>query len=278
MSNYQLIINRCRLVVVKNVWKVGLVVAGVFTLLAPLVLAQTVGPTGAMLAGNQHYEAGEFVEAVEVYESIVAAGIQDSALFYNLGNAYFKQGDLGRSILNYRRAQYLDPRDSDIAANLAITRLQTLDKFESDEGAWVNLVRTAEEWFTLTEAALLALFLWLLVCLFAIAAILTTGRLQRVSLWAMGIAGVFLLAGLFSMANRYYLQNSYPPAVIVAEEVDVTSGPGPADQYLVEFNLHSGAEIRLIESRPGWRRIALPGNDFQGWVPVEAVEPVIIQN
>jgi hypothetical protein len=68
-----------------------------------------------------------------------------------------------------------------------------------------------------------------------------------------------------------------PPAVVVASQVDVTSGPGTGEQYLVEFNLHAGAEVRLLESRPGWRRVALPGGNFQGWVPVEAVASVIVE-
>ena len=219
----------------------------------------------------------EYPESIGGYETTLAVVVHDRVLYDNLGTSYFKHGDLGRAILNYRRAHYLAPRDGDIAANLAVARLQTLDKLEqTDVGTLANLVQTAEEWLTLKEASVLALILWLLVSLFAIVAILST-RLRRVSLWAMAVAALFLVAGLFSMANRYYLQSKSPPAVIVAREIDVTSGPGSADQYLVEFNLHSGAEIRLIESRPGWRRVALPGNDFQGWVPAEAVEPVIVE-
>lgn len=257
-------------------WLIGLVWLSLAGLIVPLAMAQSVNPTEAMRVGNQNYEAGDYAEAVEVYEIIVNAGVQDSTLYYNLGNAYFKNGDLGRAILNYRRAQYLDPRDADVAANLDIARLQTLDKLESaDLGVWTNLVQAAEEWLTLTEAAILALMLWLVTCTFAIAAILSR-RLRRASLWIVAIAGIFLLAGLLSMANRYYWQTTYPPAIIVAQEIDVTSGPGGADQYLVEFNLHSGAEVRMIDSRPGWRRIALPGNDFQGWIPTEAVEPIIL--
>jgi SH3-like domain-containing protein len=75
------------------------------------------------------------------------------------------------------------------------------------------------------------------------------------------------------MANRYYTDQNNPPAVIVVQQVDVTSGPGTSEQYLVEFTLHSGAEVNLIESRSGWQRITLPG-DLQGWVPAEAVEQV----
>jgi tetratricopeptide (TPR) repeat protein len=242
-------------------------------LTSSLALAQGVSPTEAMSVGNQSYEAGQYAEAIEIYESIVAAGVQNSALYYNLGNAYFKQGDLGRAILNYRRAQSLAPRDADIAANLGVARGQTLDKLEADEGPLTNLVQVAEQWLTLDEASMLALLLWLTVSFFAIVAILSV-RLRRISLWIIGVLGLLLIVGLFSMANRYYVQQTSPLAVIVVEEVDVTSGPGTGQQYLVEFNLHTGAEVRLLESRPGWQRVALPGNDFQGWVPAEAVVPI----
>lgn len=242
-----------------------------------LALAQSeVTPIEAMEAGNRSYEAGQYNEAIAIYQSIVEAGIEDSALYFNLGNAYFKKGDLGRAILNYRRAHRLDPRDRDINTNLAVARLQTLDRLDKNaEGSFANLVEVAEEWLTLGEASMLALFLWLLMSAALILAILSE-QLRRYSLWAAAIIGLFLVAGLFSMANRYYRETSAPEAVIVAEAVDVTSGPGSAEQYVVEFNLHSGAEVRLTDSRPGWRRVTLPGNDFQGWVPAETVETVAV--
>ncbi len=244
-----------------------------FTLPA-LAQSQQLSPTEAMLAANQRYEAGDFAGAVAAYTAIEAAGIQDSTLYYNLGNAYFKQGDLGRAILYYRRSHVLAPRDTDTSANLAVARAQTVDQIEATaEGVLVNMVEVAEEWLTLGEAAILALALWLLISLLTLAAILLP-RWRRLAWSGIAILGVFLVIGLISMANRYYMQTTYPPAVIVASEVNVTSGPGGTGQYLLEFTLHSGAEVRLLESRPGWERITLPG-DLQGWVPAETVEPVI---
>lgn len=257
-----------------QVFVIGL---GVLLFLATsLALAQgSVTPTEAMLAGNQSYEAGQYAEAIEIYEAIVSAGVQDGALYYNLGNAYFKQGDLGRAVLNYRRAERLDPRDRDIATNLAVARTQTVDQLEATgEGSLSNLVQVAENWLTLDEASILALLLWLLLSFLAIVAILSR-RFRPLGIWLVAVLALFLIAGLISIANRYYTERTYPPAVIVAREVDVTSGPGAVDQYLVEFNLHTGAEVQMLESRPGWRRIALPGKDFQGWVPGEAIEPVL---
>jgi tetratricopeptide (TPR) repeat protein len=228
---------------------------------------------------NQRYETGNYDEAIAGYEDIIAMGVRNSDVYYNLGNAYFKQGDMGRAILNYRRAQRLDPPDTDIAANLALARTQTVDKLEvPPEGVLINIVEIAEEWLTLNQAALLALGLWLLIGVAFIVAIFQP-RWRRLSAGVMAILAIFLLIGLISMANRLYRETQSPPAVIIAPKVDVTSGPGGGDQYLVEFELHAGAEVRLLESRVGWRRITLPGN-LQGWVPSEAVEPVIdaVQN
>ena len=235
---------------------------------------EPVSPIEAMLAANQTYETGDYLGAAAGYEAIIRYGVHNSNVYYNLGNAYFKHGDLGRAILNYRRAYRLDPRDTDILTNLTIARAQTVDRLEAaDEDTLANLVQFAEEWLTLREAAFLALLLWLILCGLAILAIVLP-RQRRLWIIGMAVVGFFLLAGLLSITNRYYSEQRYPPAVIIAQQVDVTSGPGGADQYLVEFDLHSGTEVRLLESRPGWQRLTLPGN-LQGWVPEEAVELVV---
>lgn len=237
-------------------------------------LAQEASPTEVMMMANQDYEAGRFEQAIAGYEAIIEAGIHNSDIYYNLGNAYFKQGDLGWAILNYRRAQYLDPRDGDIANNLNVARTQTIDQLEvSGEGIWSNLIQIAEEWLTLNEAALLALILWFGICFFAVPAILLP-RLRHLWLSIIAVLAFFLVIGLVSIANRFYTERWYPPAVIIAPEVEVTSGPGDSTQYLTEFTLHAGAEVQILESRPDWQRITLPG-DLQGWVPEQSVELVV---
>ena len=157
------------------------------SLLSPSsVLAQEpISPVEAMLAANQAYEKGEYLQAAAGYEAIVRYGIHNSDLYFNLGNAYFKHGDLGRAILNYRRAHRLAPRDSDILTNLTVARAQTVDRLEAtNEGTLLaNVVQMAEEWLTLREAAFLALTLWLTLCGLAVLAILQP-RMRR--WWAIG--------------------------------------------------------------------------------------------
>ena len=60
--------------------------------------------------------------------------------------------------------------------------------------------------------------------------------------------------------------------VVTAETVEVLTGPGP--QYGEEFALHSGAQVRLVDSRHGWLQVALPGGELQGWLPAHTIEAV----
>ena len=90
----------------------------------------------------------------------------------------------------------------------------------------------------------------------------------HVLLYVTGGVGVLLLLGVLSIGVRLLDERGQPPAVVVASEVEVRSGPG--EDYLTEFTLHAGAEVRVVERRGDWVRIALPGN-LQGWSPDEAV-------
>ena len=69
----------------------------------------------------------DYAQAIEIYESLLQDG-ESGEIYYNLGNAYFKQDELGRAILNYERALLLQPGNADVSANLDIARAKTIDK------------------------------------------------------------------------------------------------------------------------------------------------------
>jgi len=220
-------------------------------------------------AGNRLYEGGQFAEAAAAYQSLVDGGVADGALYYNLGNAYLKSGDLGRAILNYRRAQQWLPRDPDVALNLRLARAQAQDRLESEtpNGVVALARRVLVEATTLNEAAALALGLWVVVCGLVIAMLLRP-RWRPGLTYAMIAAAALLALSGFSVGARL-VELGRSPAVVVAPAVEVRSGPG--QDYLAEFTLHAGAEVRILDRREGWTRIALPG-DLQGWAPGDAVE------
>jgi tetratricopeptide (TPR) repeat protein len=257
---------------------IALSMAGLFAVNQTQLLAGSLSATAVEKMGtaNQLYEAGQIDLAVQAYEQLVNQGVVDSTLFYNLGNAYFRQGDPGRAIFNYRRAQELSPRDPDIKANLALARAQAIDKFEpaGEAGLLGRLGWSVRGWLTLNELAMAVLAGWILFAFLLILYISArAGSAWRRGLrYALTVAAVVLVVGVVSLGSALYLEQNRAEGVVVAAEVDVTSGPGA--QYVSEFTLHSGAEVDLIEVRPNWVRLALPGGELEGWVPANAIEPV----
>src|SRR5216110_3742515 len=71
---------------------------------------------------NQEYAQSHFKEAISGYETLIRSGQWSANVFYDLGNAYFRTGDFGRAILNYKRALALEPHHPEAAANLQIAR------------------------------------------------------------------------------------------------------------------------------------------------------------
>ncbi len=228
-----------------------------------------------MSVANQNYQAGNFTDAIANYETLLEAGVNHSAVYYNLGNAYFKQEELGQAILNYRRAEMLAPRDADIALNLQIARAHTVDRLDLDRSQ-PGLGQIVGQWFTLSEMALLLLALWLLICIFICLAIMIPRR-RRLWRWSIAGSSLLLLVGVIAILSNLYGTQQFPEAVVLVEEVDVTAGPGPAADYAVEFNLHAGAEVQIVERRLGWRQIALPG-DLRGWVPSDSITLIDLES
>jgi len=225
-----------------------------------------------MKRSNQLYENGRFPEAIQTYQQLVDQGFEDSALFYNLGNAYYKSGDFGRAILNYKRAALLAPRDSDIQANLAFVRSLTADQYERQAAdpldQWMEFVSSI---LTQNEISMLALgAFWLLVLIASGYLHARSNKIRQVVKAALVLSILFFAVFGFTLGGQIYREIAVQQVVLVADIVEVTNGPGA--EYSTALTLHSGAELQLIEIRGEWALIILPGDQFQGWVPLSAIE------
>ena len=253
----------------------GLLAAfGVLAALAGGAMAQEPSPAGMMAEANQRFERGEFAEAAQQYEALVGLGYRDAAVHYNLGNAYLESGDLGQAILNYLRSEELSPRDPDLIANLELARGRTVDQLQAEGDSLVASVADfGRFWATATEFAIAALLLWAVagvaICVLIIRPIIRRHAILR------GVAAAALVIMLVPLVPLVSMLISNPyenTGVVTARTVEVLSGPGP--QYGEEFALHSGAQVRLVDSRHGWLQVALPGGELEGWLPSHAVEAV----
>ncbi len=232
------------------------------------------GPADALFVdGNRLYQAGQYQAALEKYSEILKLGRESTALYFNMGNCYYKLQDVGRAILFYERALRLSPGDDDVQTNLGIAQLATPDKIERQPD--FILARFVQAYCHLLPKRIqvgLALGLYLALMAGVILWILTRGRL--IGTWAgrasVALAVLLLLAGA-SLAGREFEQSNRREAVILATKVEVMSSPGA--QAVEVFSLHAGAKVALDRSSGDWVEIILPDRK-SGWVKREVLEAI----
>ena len=246
----------------------------VFSALASGVMAQEPSSAQMMAEANQRFERGEYAEAAQQYEALIGLGYRDAAVYYNLGNAYLEDGDLGRAVLNYLRAEELSPRDPDVIANLHLARSLTVDQLQAEGDSLVASVADfGRRWATATEFGAAALLLWAVAGVAGSVSIIRPAMRRRAILRSVAAAAfVVMLVPLVLLLSMLFSNPYENTGVVTAGTVEVLSGPGP--QYGEEFALHSGAQVRLVDSRHGWLQVALPGGELQGWVQSHTIEAV----
>ncbi len=205
-------------------------------------------------------------KATLLYEKVIDQGsVQNAKLYYNLANAYLLKDDVGRAILNYRRAAQLDGSDLNVQKNLTFARSQRIDKVEV--GAQKRVLETLFFWhydFSLGTKFLLACLSFGGFCL-ALTGAVWLGRGPLVTTGAV-LAGVLLLCLLTSLLVETHRQANTHSGVITAAQVVARQGDGPNYPPSFKDALHAGTEFDLIEHRPGWLHIQLSdGTDT--WIP-----------
>ena len=80
---------------------------------------------------NEKYEQQNYDSCIVLLDSIVNMGFESTDLYYNLGNAWFKNGEIAKAILYYEKAKKLEPNNADVNYNLALANTKIADKIEA---------------------------------------------------------------------------------------------------------------------------------------------------
>lgn len=217
---------------------------------------------------NAAYEEGDAQGAVERYTSLLAAGAESGQLYYNLGNAYLRSGELGRAVAAYRRSQARLPRNGDVRANLAFARRSAKDAIAPPAPSAV--LSTLLFWhFGLSRSELAKVVLVLNLLFWGLLALRLFRRGSEALRWLTFALLLLLLATAGSLAARYFFPSRV--AVVIPQEVGAHNGPDSAS--VVRFKLHAGTELAVKDQRDGWLRVALPEGQ-QGWIQKEWAQVV----
>lgn len=217
--------------------------------------------------GNQLYEQGQFEEAGRTYERILQRDVENGNVYYNLGNAYFKQQKIGKAILAYERARRLLPRDEDIQTNLTVANLKIKDRITSTPpGIGQRLLNT----FTVNECTVTTSLLGGLTAISFLGFILSrsTGTRRLLLRLGMGFSLVFILGGTVTAIKIYTLM-THQEGVVMQSSVAILSSPDENSDTL--FILHEGTKTEIVEARNTWLRIQLPDGK-NGWITQEKLD------
>jgi len=221
------------------------------------------GPEARFQAAKAAYDAGRFSESSDLYESMLADGWYSPELFFNAGNAFFRQGRMGKAILNYRRALHLRPGDGDATANLSYA-LETAGITAPPETAADRMFgwMSSSHW---RRTVLLSY--WLL----AAALLLTFLDRVRAGAWRR-CAALFALVLAASLAGsaHWRMRLVRPEVVVVAPGQDVRYAP--LESATVFFPAPEGTLLREVDKAEGWIKVTAGGRT--GWLPRRGSERV----
>jgi len=226
-----------------------------------------------MEKGNTYYRDGEYEQAIEEYIKLVDEGYLGTSLFYNLGNSYYRIGNIGLAILYYERALKLSPSDEDIKHNLNFAHLSTVDRiqplptfflFEWWEGILGSF--TENGW-----AYIIFVFYFLAIFLAAIYFFVRSINQQKLILFS-GLAALLVLAISTSLLivkiNR---EATVKSGVIVEQFVTVKSSPDPKSTDA--FVIHEGLKVNLEDKLDEWVKVRLADGKV-GWIENNYVEQI----
>ena len=238
-------------------------------LLPALLAAQT--PEQQFDQGNQLYQQGKLAEARDVYENLVGKGYVSGELYYNLGNACYRTGNIPRAILSYERALRFIPGDEDLRHNLQMANLSITDRIEPVPRLFIwDYWDAVKNWFSLQTLTLVD-YAWYVALMASIAGILLARsyRVRKIAaLCTLGTGVVFLFflavfGGKLSDINRGDLAIVTSPIVTVKNSPDIKSSDA--------FVLHGGVKLQVIDRYATWAKIRLADGKV-GWMEAGGAE------
>lgn len=254
----------------------------IYSLVALFILSVSTGftllsspqdPEAIFDKGISLYADGNYKEAIEEWDKLVYSGYTSYDLFYNLGNAHFKNGSMPGAILYYEKALLLKPFNEDVKYNLEIARSYITDSFESLPELFlvrwykmVSLIFHSNVWSIISLVAFVASLSLILVYLFS-----TRIGIKKISF----LAGLLMLIiSVFAISLSYQntvLTIKKQNAIIFAPAVTGKSSPDESGKDL--FLIHEGTKVRIEDELGGWYEVRLSDGNV-GWIHGEALTKV----
>ena len=223
------------------------------------------------------YRQNSFAESIKLYESEIGKNKQikkeSPELYYNLGNAYFRDNQIAKAILNYERALLLDPGDSDIRHNLRFAKTRIEDKIDSADSFFVNQwIRSIQNLYTANRWAMIGIVLFLILIIAVGSYVISTQITVRKISFYSGIVllALVIIANAFAFKQKNKIVNR-STGIVMSASVSIHTSPDAHSQEL--FRLHEGSKVRIKREEGNWFEIVI-ANGSVGWLQKKNIEKI----
>ena len=220
---------------------------------------------------NAAYDRADYVAAADYYTSYLERGHLLPEVYYNLGNAYFKQGKLGLAIASYRHSLKLDPSFRAARENLVFARSYTVDKVEEKpRGFLVDIWYNFATLLSPQAYFILSIFFYWLLCAALTMLMLKYGKRELVIYLVIIAAFMFILG---AAVTRFAINEERGAnwGVVTVPAVDLRDGPG--EDFEKIFTGHEGLEFKIISKRQNYCLVEL-ASGLKGWIPRESLTEI----
>ena len=232
-----------------------------------------VTPEQQVAEANRAYFTGHYESAVTIYEKVMQAGFASPVLYYNLGNAYFKLGNMPLAILYYEKAHKLSPADADIVHNIRLANTRIVDKIEPVPMLfyirWWNSARNilSPDNFAKISLGLFTIFWSLLACYFL-------ARRRGLRVIAFYFALLFLIGSAFGMilaSDSHHKALNPDEAIVMEASAGVKSSPD--DKSVDLFVIHEGTKVTVMDRIGIWKEVRIANGNL-GWIQTKAIREI----
>jgi tetratricopeptide (TPR) repeat protein len=223
--------------------------------------------------GNTAFAKGNYQQAANDYQKIIDGGYQSAAVFFNLGNAYYRLGDLPSSLLYYEKAHKLAPSDEDINFNIHFANARTTDKLEQPAEFfitkwWNNFIL----FFSVSTLAALSILFVIGGFGILVLYLFTNNFIIKRSSFYTGILVIVIgLAFIFMAGQQENYFSSHHQAIIFGNSITAKSTPDANGKPL--FIVHEGTKVDVLQKTATSIEVQLP-NGNAGWIGVDDAKDI----
>ena len=226
--------------------------------------AETTIPVDSLFSiGNRYFSIEKYDYALDAYLAILEK-VENPDLYFNIGNTYYRQGNLGQAIWAYEKGIQLSPLHKDLKYNLDFVNARVKDRIEVPKGIlFIEMYRTIKRNVKLND-----LLLWggIMILLASFATFFKVFNiLYNIFAYRMTVI-LFIFSLLLHMIalDKYWEISDKNEGIIISSIVNVRSAPIDRDEKII-FRIHEGLKVDIVQSQPGWFEIILLDGK-KGWI------------